>query len=399
MKTIIFTLILFFVSFSILPSQDFWEPVGNVGGTAFSFTVDSSGSIYAGVYNSIYKSVDNGVTWVKKVAGGGYSNYIWFVLNKQGHIFCGTHSNNLMNSTDNGETWKGVNTLGHPDARPMIFLANGDFIAVPYSGNLHRSVDNGATWTHEPIDTPSVTKIFSFAVAPNNDIFAATDHFIYRSTDNARTWTQLNFDTLCPNIHALLLTKSGDLYAGSNSYKCGIFKSTDFGVTWEKAFIGLDTMAYDYVFHFVESPNGNVYASTNSDGVYVSKDRGKTACKVQQSIPEVAFYWQTFISPAGNLFVGTNKGIYKSIENVTGVVEPQQFIYRNILPEIIKNESFEISMNGKISLDIFDAVGQKIITETGENSLLLNSSTLEKGVYFYVLVNGKNIRNGKFLKD
>lgn len=376
--------------------EDFWEQVGNVGGTAFSFSVDSIGNIYAGTYNSIYKSTDDGITWNKKVTGGGYSNYIWFSLNKAGHIFCGTHSNNLMTSTDNGENWKSLTTVGHPDVRPMIFLSDGDALAVPYSAGLHRSKDNCQTWTHEFIDSLNVHFIYSFAVANNGYIFAGTDHYLYKSTDNGKSWIQMNFDSLCPHVRALMFAKNGDLYAGSESYFCGMFKSTDNGNTWEKAFDGLDLGVYDFVFNIIENPNGNLIISTNSDGVYISKDKGRTAYKENSGISG-SFWWQTFISPGGHLYVGTQKGIYRSKGVVTDVSEQEN--EKLPIPNLVsENQEFELFYSGDFRIVIYDLTGRILLQQQGSNSLKLNLSDFHSGLFLYKLYSNNKLFTGKFFK-
>lgn len=404
-KILLFSFLLF-TSFS-LRAQDFWESVGNIGSHAYCFTVDSAGNIHAGAGNGIYKSTDDGITWVRKSQRGG----IWFALNKQGNMFLGTHSNTLMKSIDNGETWSQLTTLAHQDVRPSFFLSNGDFLAFSYSGGLFRSTDNGQTWSQEYVDSVNVVHVWSFATSEIGDIFAATDHFIYISNDLGYTWEQINFDTLCPDVRALLITKKGDIYAGSKSMKCGIFKSTDHGNTWTQVFQGLDLVNYQFIFNMVESVNGWLFASTDADGVYMSKDGGKTAIKLSTGLPDTVTVncWQVFISPGGHLFVGTSTyGIYRSTELVTDVPDNGDFKFQKVnFPEVTDNSfqiNFTFPVTNEIQADIFDVTGRNVLSakfnsmQIEENSINISTEQLRQGVYFYRIISGKNILSGKFLK-
>ncbi len=408
-RLLLSSIILILIAIVTIKSQDFWEPIGNGGGTCFSFTADSAGGIIAGNWNKIMRSTDDGVTWDSVLKGGQYTNFIWFTLNKKGDIFAGSHSSNMHKSTDNGKTWTSFNTIGYSDQRPIMFIDNGDLLAAPYYESLFRSTDEGKTWKRVDTINPKVKVVWSLSVALNGDIYAATDNFVYKSQDNGYTWNQLNFDSLCPDVRSILVCKNGDLFAGSKSMKCGIFKSTDDGQSWEKTFDGVDLEWYDFAFNMVEGPNGYIFLSTNGDGVYMSKDRGLTAQKLASGIDvNVHFWWQTFISPGGHLFVGTNTGIYRSRDIVTSIETNvnNEDIGLSCSPNPV-TESFSVSLYLPkpeiISISIIDVLGYEIklienqMKESGSCVITFSPDEvrLNNGFYLLKLQAGNKIKTTK----
>jgi len=395
-KVFCFAILLFCFSLEV-HTQDYWESVWSTDGTCFAFLTDTSGNIIAGTLSNILKSTDDGLTWNKKASG---QRFIYFAKDKFGQFFCGTHSASIMKSTNNGENWSSFNSLGHPDARPILFLNNGDILADSYKLGLYRSTDNGATWSHQQVDSGNVFGVWSLLALPDGDILAGTDHYLYKSTDNGYSWMMLNFDSDCPDVMSLLLTKNGDIYAGSKSAKCGIFKSTDFGDTWEKAFLGIDLDYYEYVWEMTESPNGRIYIST-LDGVYVTYDKGKTAYKVAPNISGVDYYWQIYISPGGHLFLGTDKGIYRSKEIVTDVGIQNHLQEVKLLPEIIDGSlqsEITVNVNDNFSLEITNITGKNIFSGKANDYIKIDTDKLDQGIYFYKIISGTECRTGKFLK-
>ena len=62
----------------------------------------------------------------------------------------------------------------------------------------------------------------------------------------------------------------------------------------------------------------------------------------------------------------------------------------DIYPNPFDNQLI-IVKEGAISVDVFNALGQKIISAEAQNELVLNTSEWERGFYF-VKVNGKTIK-------
>lgn len=365
-KRILFlVLILSNVSFA---KEIYWEPIGNVGGTVFTFGLDSSNNIFAGAYNAIYKSTDDGNTWVKKLSGGQYTNFLAFAVNKQGHIITTTHSSNMYRSTDNGETWKSFSPLPYQDYRPLIYLPNGDLITAPHNRGLYRSKDDGNKW--EKVEGGlDATTIWSIAVAPDGKVYAGTNNFLYVSLDTGYTWKQIKYDSTCSGARSVFISSDGSIFIGSEItifeskvYLCGAFRSIDGGETWQKAFYGLDTSLYRAIINIIEPIPGLFFIGTNEWGVYRSIDNGWNCQRVSDGLQDVSFLWYIFLTKSGHLLAGTNKGMFKTDVLVTNIENENKYsdLSDNIINLNNDRISFSLKKEGITYISIYDLLGRNI---------------------------------------
>ncbi|MBL7748209.1 MAG: hypothetical protein JNM19_12310 [Chitinophagaceae bacterium] len=162
-----------------------------------------------GVSGGVYKSTDNGATWVRKSPTGE-------------HFSC----TSIAQDTRPGfqDTWY----YGVGEASGNSAGASGAF----YSGNgVYKSTDNGETWTR--LASSNTTALESFSVAQdfiNKVIVDPTDGNVYiacaatirRSTDGGTTWATVLSGTLSSSgqFTDIVVSSTGRLYAsfgGTNS--------------------------------------------------------------------------------------------------------------------------------------------------------------------------------------
>ncbi len=393
-------LFLFLLIFTQTLSQEiYWEPTGNVGGTVFTFGLDSNSNIFAGAYNAIYKSTDDGKTWAKKLSGGQYTNFLAFAVNKKGHIITTTHSSNMYRSTDNGETWKAFSPLPYQDYRPLLYLPNGDLITAPHNKGLYRSKDDGNKW--EKVEGGlDATTIWSVAITPNGKVFAGTNNFLFVSVDTGYTWQQIKYDSICSGARTVFISSDGSIFIGSEItiyeskvYLCGAFRSTDGGITWQKAFYGLDTTQYRAILSIIEPVPGVFFIGTNEWGVYRSIDNGSNCERVSNGLDEVGFLWYLFLTKSGHLLAGTNKGMYKTNGLVTSIVEKLEsnFISENFISLFNGKLTLRLKKSAMVSVSVYDLLGRNIksldlgFLNPGEHVFENLFSSLEIGFYMLEL--------------
>lgn len=185
-----------------------------------------------GVSNGVYKSNDNGATWVRKSQTGD-------------HFSC----TSLAQDTRAGfqDTWYyGVGEgIGN----------TASAVGATYSGNgVYKSTDNGETWNRLPNSNTSALESFDdaadlitrVAVDPTNgNVFMACLATIRRSTDGGANWTDVLAGTLANTTQStdVVITSTGVIYAALSGNagngqagvsQDGVHRSTDGGATFIK---------------------------------------------------------------------------------------------------------------------------------------------------------------------
>ncbi|MEP7164077.1 MAG: CHRD domain-containing protein [Ferruginibacter sp.] len=162
-----------------------------------------------GVSGGVYKSIDNGATWVRKSPTGQ-------------HFSCTSIAQDPRVGFQ--DTW--YYGVGEPTGNSAG--ATGAF----YSGNgVYKSTDNGETWTRQANSNTTALESFStnadfvlkVVVDPTNgNVYAACAAAILRSTDGGGTWNPVLSGALSSsnNFTDIVVTSTGRFYAafaGSNA--------------------------------------------------------------------------------------------------------------------------------------------------------------------------------------
>ena len=153
---------------------------------------------------------------------------IALATNSTGHVFVGTQGGGVFRSTDNAETWTGIN--------------------------------NGLT----------ATNVRALAISPVDHIFAGTLGGVFRSTDNGDHWTAVNNGLEFPFVISLAVNADGNIFAGTFEGG-GVYRSTDDGENWTLVVNGLTNT---YVTALAINGAGHVFAATFGGGAFRSTDNG-----------------------------------------------------------------------------------------------------------------------------
>ncbi|MDO8690946.1 MAG: hypothetical protein Q7R39_13205 [Dehalococcoidia bacterium] len=193
----------------------------------------------------------------------------------------------------------------------------------PVFGNgIFKSTDGGATWKTPPAD--NFWSVNAIAISPDfghdGTAFAATDWGAFRSTDGGDTWnsggladTRLAALALSPAFSADGIALAGarldrDLPSPS------IFLSSDWGKGWARIDGGPRGSVKQIVFSPDFANDGAIFVTTEYDGAFKSKDRGKTWEKPAEPVSTaflVAFS-PTFAQD-GTMFIVKN-GVWRSTD-------------------------------------------------------------------------------------
>ncbi|MFN0176391.1 MAG: WD40/YVTN/BNR-like repeat-containing protein [Saprospiraceae bacterium] len=159
------------------------------------------GTLFVGCESGLYKSTDAGNSWKQVIANDGINS----IVEGDGVLICGTHKG-LMRSTDAGEHWDSVLTedggawnLGVIEGRFVSLTQGGDWQDDP-ANRVRMSVDAGKTWQRIDENLASGKFIFNNEIGGDpvrsiNDIkkagnylFCSCDAGIFRSADWGKTW-------------------------------------------------------------------------------------------------------------------------------------------------------------------------------------------------------------------
>ncbi|MBC8266378.1 MAG: PKD domain-containing protein [Flavobacteriales bacterium] len=186
--------------------------------------------------------------------GIGRVNSIVFHPTNPNIIYIGAPAGGFWKSLNGGQTWStstdfltnlGVSDIAiHPNNPDTLFIITGDRDGGDtYSYGLMKSFDGGATFITTGLSF-NITQYYRgnrVLIDPNNpdNIIVATSNGIYRSADAGITFVH-TFSSVNITSMEFHPTNSNIIYGGSKG-NTSVYKSTDNGVTWNQAGIGLPT--------------------------------------------------------------------------------------------------------------------------------------------------------------
>jgi len=179
--------------------------------------------------------------------------------------------------------------------RNTIIVGTGEQ-GWPQTGTgLWKTTDGGASWQQVLSSVQYVNKVRYDQIAPF--VYAATNQGFYRSTDDGQTWTRTLAGTVWDFAFAVKRNELGQAEPRIFAIRTGIgvWKSSDFGVTWSQVTNGLPRVPNDRGAISAATPpyvSSTIYATLSPPrgtcedcllGIYKSTDGGDTWSNVLSS--------------------------------------------------------------------------------------------------------------------
>lgn len=206
-----------------------WTRAGADLGNPTVFALASAGNhLFAGTYDGAYRSSDSGATWARIDTGRMIINFRSMAM-IGGILFAGSgYGGGIYRSLDQGDSWLESGTgLGYFPIVYSLGSFGGDYFAGTNGGGF-RSTDTGKTWTK--MEGLPNAGLRDFLAKDGKLFFGTWGAGVFRSLDSGKSWARANTG-LPAYIEVLDLVQAGtDLYAAG--YSAGIYRSTNDGASW-----------------------------------------------------------------------------------------------------------------------------------------------------------------------
>jgi photosystem II stability/assembly factor-like uncharacterized protein len=208
-------------------SSKSWNDLHAPTGMLVSLYVTASGDLYAAIgpdlqTSVVYRSRDKGQTWQifqpKGESGVGVGVY-------GPSIYIATFADGVWKTTDDGLSWVHQNYGGGANVYFLSFSHSNQLFASLGNLGLRMSIDLGLTWS--VVSNKTAGEVF---VLPSGKLIFGTDSSRYYSSLDGVNWT-LNSSPLFPARSQLTADKLGAIYQRNNLSDSGLL-SSDEGATW-----------------------------------------------------------------------------------------------------------------------------------------------------------------------
>jgi len=342
---------------------------------------------------------------------------ICFGIVTQGHVLCsndGFYIYNYGTNTNEFYTYGGLPVAGAAYFSPdkiMVTMGDGSWSDGIYTFDLNTHQfevlewvvwpkflhyqETNATWwvgsdwggmwkSENGTDWAEVTDFLAkpcYAIASygSNMVVGAISDLanIYWSDNNGQTW---NASEICPGFPEMGFDSYGTLYGvfPGNSNSSGLWKSTDFGQTWQIEIYqdNMSTVGFDCF--------SNIFVGYEEQGLaYYQPGQGLTF--LNEGLPGLHINKiqvnPTMSAPA--LFVSTSQGACFSLDYYVGMNDFQICKPNAVITPNPAHDFAKIACDAHIQMiTVFPLSGKKVMEKAGfETQELLDISGLSKGVY------------------
>jgi photosystem II stability/assembly factor-like uncharacterized protein len=314
--------------------------------------VNSSGKIFLGTDFNIYSSTDLGSNWLSLKDTVMNINFSQDIIIKNDNIIFYSSGNYIYRSNNDGLTWVKINDLFSNGTINAIYLdAEGNLYAAATfdAVKLFRSSDNGNTWENI---ADSYGNPINCLISDSSNIYTGTTTGINKSTDGGTNWFSysnglnsigvgcltncagkitagtegggiffLNKDTNewipksvgmnASKINDIVIDSENNVFAGT--YGMGIQRELkDSSFEWETANYGLNDMdIYSLAVSKFEGSYDHIYCGTHS-GAFKSTDKGQTWLNLYPPYNNDV-YW-VCINNKGGIFIWSFSGIFRTTD-------------------------------------------------------------------------------------
>nr|MEE4268437.1 FlgD immunoglobulin-like domain containing protein [Candidatus Krumholzibacteria bacterium] len=295
-----------------------WTRLGGPTPPPVSHFLEHGGKLFMGTnfadQGDVFVSEDNGQTWSDLgKPNGGVSE----MISHEGILFMAGYFSGLHLSHDNGQTWQPGGSMAASTVETLIPLDGQSYLAGLddfFPRYMQRSDDGCQTWTE--VTTGPQLRCYDLIEVSGVLLAGGEDSGVWRSTDGGVQWTQASVGLPeALDVHAFE-TRGNEVYLAGESFSASlsVYRSDDLGMTWNLVSVDLPPWAPQFI-HQLEFIGSNLYLTINNTagarGLYRSSNNGINWSYLTESVPGDPSA-QAFIEVDGDLLVGTMDGVFRS---------------------------------------------------------------------------------------
>ena len=250
---------------------------------------NSANTLYINVRSDgIYKTTDAGTTWTKLAGGaptGAAADWVRLAIGRSGvagsNLVLAKRSGTIYRSTDGGTSWTTL-AGSHGDSSyhewcNLLAVAPDDENVILAGGvGAERTGNGGTTWSGIGAFHSDQHRA-AFSVSNSSIVYASNDGGVYRSSDKGVTWEKASHGLIVTQFYDVGAWTTIGTVAGGGAQDNGTLMTTG-GLTWRQIF-GWDggylvVHPTDPRTMYAEHQNTDVHKSTDGGNTWVQKVAG-----------------------------------------------------------------------------------------------------------------------------
>lgn len=344
--------------------------------------------------NYIYKTTDGGISWNKQIHPDAFLIQQIFPVNDSVVYACGWW--NFMKTTNGGQNWTAFFAGGTGQGLPVL---EGLYFINENTGWLVGNVvamktTNGGNSFTDSMRVEAIAQDVYFKDALTGIMCGEVAGF-YKTTNGGQNWNRIQVIQTGPlyDFYRISVINDSLVWIGSNQ----IFKSTDFGSTWDSIGIYPFHQINNYVFCIEFSSVLTGYAGGATRDLFKSTNGGSDWIpqNLTNYIPGLYLglyaYNDSIVWSSGRrLILNTVTGGIVTINNQTSSDKYEFHLYENF-PNPFNPKTtikYSIKLTSLVNITLYNISGKKINTllqekkNKGIYELEFDGSHLSSGVYF-----------------
>ncbi|MBL0067698.1 MAG: hypothetical protein IPP39_04140 [Chitinophagaceae bacterium] len=297
-------------------------------------------TLYAGADGGVYKSNDDGVTYVAKYTGMTNTQYYHFDVSDadENYMFGGAQDNG--GHYRNGATSTFLHTIKGDGYDVRFYNGATSQLYLSVNKSLYRSNATLTDWTEMPGMDADWYKTVAISYSNNNIVFASSDP-VYRTINGGTGWVNVGANgrwalVTCPSNSNRVYAAGGDSWndGGTQGGK-KLFRSDDQGDTWVELQenTGFPETITKITGIGVDPGNSlrlwvTMGGFTDGEKVYYSNNGGDTWSNLSGSIPNIPVNCIT-IDANLDAYIGTDAGVF-----FKSALMPDWQPFYNFLPRV-----------------------------------------------------------------